>query len=195
MASSRQLWAQAIRTGKVGQPRAKGNSPVLFSGHRPAFRGRILGVDPSLRGTGLAVVDCSPPGPPRLLASTTVRNPARFSQADCLRAIADAIEALLTQYRPTVAAVEESVFVQNQRTALILGLSRGAVLTTLARANVEIAEYAPLRIKQAVTGHGRASKEQVGGLLRQHLGLAEAIPPDESDAAATALCHAFTYRG
>lgn len=188
--NNRQLWAEAIRQGTVG--RSITSASAL--GGRPVFRGRILGVDPSLRGTGLAMLECAPPAGPLLLGSTTVRNPSRYSQTDCLRAIAERIEGLLREFQPDTAAVEEAIYVQNYQTALILGLARGAVLTTLARAGLAIHAYAPLRIKQAVTGHGRASKAQVAGLLKTHLKLVAPLPLDESDAAAAALCHIFTAR-
>jgi crossover junction endodeoxyribonuclease RuvC len=77
----------------------------------------------------------------------------------------------------------------------ILGAARGAGIAAAAVAGVEVYEYAPLRVKQAVVGFGRASKEQVAGMVAQHCKLKTALPTDESDAVATALCHAFTWRG
>ena len=82
-----------------------------------------------------------------------------------------------------------------RRTAQAMGASRGAALSVLARLGVKVGEYAPTRIKLAVAGHGAAKKEQVGRMVRSVLGLATELALDESDAAAAALCHAFTARG
>jgi crossover junction endodeoxyribonuclease RuvC len=73
-----------------------------------------------------------------------------------------------------------------------MGASRGAALSVLPRLGVKVSEYAPMRIKMAVTGHGAAKKEQVGKMIKSVFGLAEELPLDESDAAAAALCHAYT---
>ena len=96
--------------------------------------------------------------------------------------------------RATQASIEETIYVQNFRTAQAMGASRGAALSVLARLGLSVEEYAPKRIKMAVTGHGSATKEQVGRMVRSVLGLNHDLPLDESDAAAAALCHAYTGR-
>src|SRR5208282_5911511 len=91
-------------------------------------------------------------------------------------------------------ALEQTIYVQNFRTAQILGAARGAAIAAAAIRGLPVFEYAPLRVKQAVTGSGRASKEQLARTLMAFLGHAETLATDESDAAGVALCHAFTWQ-
>ncbi|MGA0132841.1 MAG: crossover junction endodeoxyribonuclease RuvC, partial [Opitutales bacterium] len=139
------------------------------------------------------VVDARGPAP-RLLASTTLRLPARLTQAECLGRIAAASEKMAREHQATEVAVEGTIYVQNFRTAQAMGASRGAALGAVARLGLKVTEYAPARIKQAVAGHGRASKDQVGRMVSAALGLTDVLPADESDAAAAALCHAYNAR-
>lgn len=194
--SARSLWTEVIKSGKaLGKA---GPAEVLQAGSMPgahtAFAGRVLGIDPSLRGTGLAVVSFQPRQEPQFLGSTTVKLPAKAGQPECLAAIHQAVTQLVTLHHPSVCAIEQTIYVQNFQTAQIMGLSRGAALAAAAVLDVGIFEYAPLRIKQAVTGVGRASKHQVAAMVQQLLHLATPLPFDESDACAVALCHAFTAR-
>ena len=159
-----------------------------------AFHGVVLGIDPSLRGTGLALVEFLPEGA-KLRYSRTVKLPATAPFASCLAEIFRAVQETMARGPVKHVAIEETIFVQNRKAVHILGAARGAAIAAAAVAGVEVFEYAPLRIKQAVVGFGRASKPQVGGMVAQHLQLKFALPTDESDAAATALCHAFTWRG
>jgi crossover junction endodeoxyribonuclease RuvC len=91
-------------------------------------------------------------------------------------------------------ALEQTIYVQNFQTAQILGAARGAAIAAASVLGKPIFEYPPLRVKQAVVGFGRADKSQVAGITRQLLRLSAALPLDESDAAAVAFCHAFTWR-
>lgn len=153
----------------------------------------ILGIDPSLRGTGLAVIDARGESP-KLLASLTLRLPARLTQAECLGRIAAESERLAREHGASEVSVEGTIYVQNFRTAQAMGASRGAALGAVARLGLKVAEYAPARIKQAVTGNGRASKTQVARMVGATLGLGRELPSDEADAAAAALCHAYNAR-
>jgi crossover junction endodeoxyribonuclease RuvC len=159
------------------------------------FRGWILGVDPSLRGTGFSVVEVAGLKEFRLICSQVLKLSPKFSQAVCLGRIGNSVRDLLTEHPVTHVAVEETIYVQNFRTAQIMGMARGAVLASAAGSGHEVFEYAPLRIKQSVAGFGRASKEQVAGQIAALLRLPQVLGPDESDAAAVALCHALTWRG
>lgn len=189
--SARALWTAALRGGSL--PRAVRPSPVAAARATRGFRGVILGVDPSLRGTGLAVVDLSGPSP-RLLASATLRMPASLTAHACLARIHREVLALGRTHRVGAVALESTIYVQNLRTVAILGASRGAALAAAGELGVTVAEYAPSRVKQAVAGNGQASKTQVIRMVASVLGLREELSHDESDAAAIALCHGWTAR-
>ena len=188
--SSRALWTEHIKEGTSAKRLA-----TPCAEHKTAFTGTILGIDPSLRGMGLALINVKSMGVFELLFSRTLKLNASLSFYDCLGDIAQEIETRVSENPPDHVSVEETIYVQNFRTAQIMGAARGAALAGITRRKIPVFEYAPLRIKQAVVGHGRASKEQVGGMVRSMLKLDSTLPLDESDAVAAALCHAFTYKG
>lgn len=189
------LQLPAATVAQAGKLAVKTADAAAKIGHRKPFHGVVLGLDPSLRGTGIAVVRFSPPEQPRLLFSTTVRNKASLTTAQCLGAIARAVADAVETYRPVCVALEQTVYVQNVRVSLVLGSARGAAMAPAALEGLEIFEYAPLRLKQAVVGNGRASKQQVAGMVRNLLQAGrDLLPSDEADAAAVALCHGFTVR-
>ena len=169
--------------------------PDAPSLHRPAFAGRVLGVDPSLRGTGLALIEFVPGRPAVLLRCLTVKIHARETMAHCLGEIHRAVAAFVAEFDPRHVALEQTIYVQNFQTAQILGAARGAAIAAAALRQKEIFEYAPLRVKQAVTGRGRASKEQMAHSVMAMLGHGRTLAFDEADAAGVALCHALTWRG
>ena len=172
-----------------------GNLPVVSQGLPTAGRkkveGIILGIDPSLRGTGLAVVDVL--GDRRkLLRSTTIRMKPNASMPQCLAEIYKAVSSMIEDFSVQVVALEQTIYVQNFQTAQILGAARGAAIAAAAVLEKPVFEYPPLRVKQAVVGYGRASKHQVAQTVKQMLFLSDALTFDEADAAGVALCHAFT---
>lgn len=162
---------------------------------RPAFSGRVLGIDPSLRGTGLALIEFLPGRPAVLLRTATVRVPARQSMPEALAAIHRAVTAFLDGAEVRHVALEQTIYVQNIRTAQILGAARGAAIAAAALLDRPVFEYPPLRVKQAVVGVGRASKVQMQRTVMGLLGHGKTLATDEADAAGVALCHAFTWRG
>jgi len=162
--SVRQMWKAKLE-GRLG---AK-TWPEPGALARPAYRGRVLGIDPSLRGTGLALLEFAPGRQPLLLR--------------CVSELA-----------PDHVALEQTIYVQNFQTAQILGAARGAAIAAAALRDCEVFEYPPLRVKQAVTGQGRASKEQVARTVMAMLGHGRMLAVDEADAAGVALCHALTWR-
>jgi crossover junction endodeoxyribonuclease RuvC len=162
---------------------------------RPAFHGRVLGIDPSLRGTGLALIEFTPGRQPVLLRCQTVKVPAKLSLAHCLGEIHRAVAAFVAEFDPRHVALEQTIYVQNFQTAQILGAARGAAISAAALRQKEIFEYAPLRVKLAVVGQGRASKEQMARTVMAMLGHGRKMAFDEADAAGVALCHALTWRG
>jgi crossover junction endodeoxyribonuclease RuvC len=151
---------------------------------------RVLAIDPSLRGTGYAVLEggCGA-GKPRALTWGVVKNPPGMLQTGCLLAINQTIRDVVDEYRPTVAAFESVIFVQSYKTAIILGCARGAALLAAAGAGLPVFEYAPKRVKQAVVGRGAADKSQVAFMVRALLGLSETPAPDAADAIAVGLTH------
>lgn len=158
------------------------------------MRGVVLGIDPSLRGTGLSALESMPDGSLRYVESLTVTNPPKLSMAQCLARILDETEKIIARTRPVCVAMEQSVYVQNFRTALILGSSRGAAIAAASRAGLEVFEYPPLRIKQAVIGYGRASKEQIVKSVAALVGGAGELPEDEADASGAAIAHIYTHK-
>lgn len=188
--SSRKLWAQHIARGGASSAPRKSASLSLGT----PFRGRVLGIDPSLRGSGFAVLDYGADGRARILEAATLRLKPRLSMAECLGAIGNQVDDFLNQHSVNHVAVEQTIYVQNFQTAQILGAARGAAIGTAAMRGLPVFEYAPLRVKQAVVGMGRASKEQVARTVQSLTGANFELRFDESDAAAVALCHAFTWR-
>lgn len=186
----RQQWAAKILGGKVSVGLGATHGASL-RWDRKALEGKVLGIDPSLRGTGLAVVEFSG-GRGRWCASRTLKLGPKLSMVECLGRIAGEVRALVAAWQPQVVAVEETIYVQNFRTAQILGAARGAAIGAVAADGLAVFEYSPLRIKQAVTGFGRASKEQVARQVQALLGMEGALSYDEADAAAVAICHALT---
>ena len=162
---------------------------------RTPFLGCVLGIDPSLRGTGLAVLEFSSGRTPLLLHSRTVRAARDATMAECLAAIHRSVSEVLAQHAVRHVALEQTIYVQNFQTAQILGAARGAAMAAAAVHGEEVFEYPPLRVKQAVVGFGRASKEQVARTVMGICAHGRVLAPDEADAAAVALTHAFTWRG
>ena len=187
--SARQLWADKLSGKNVSQ-----TSDAVISLQKKPFRGIVLGIDPSLRGTGLALLQFIPGEKAKLLHSHTLKLKRNLTQADCLgeigRTIINTVESSIVRH----VAIEETIYVQNFQTAQAMGASRGAAIAAAAMRDIPIFEYAPLRIKQAVVGFGRASKEQVAKTVRVFLANQELLNFDEADAAAAALCHAMTWR-
>ena len=151
--------------------------------------GIILGLDPSLRGTGYGFIRVAKPQPV-LLACGTLKCPATWIRSRCLAHIAASLRGLVQTHRPDVCAVEGLFFAQNLQTALIMGEARGAALAVIAEALVPIYEIAPRKVKQAVVGHGGAQKLAVAKMVQRMLGLAETPEPDAADALALALVFA-----
>ena len=186
--SSRDLWTKKIQ----GDPVPQRGREIVPLGR--SYEGFVLGVDPSLRGTGIALLEFASGGSMKLVESKTVSMPSRVSMADCLGAIYEAVDAVLEKSEPGHVSMEQTIFVQNVKVAQILGAARGAAMAAASRRSWPVFEYAPLRIKQSVVGHGRAAKSQVARTLMQLLGHAEVLPPDEADAAGAAMCHAATFK-
>jgi len=150
---------------------------------------RILGVDTSLRSSGVAVIEVSGQKS-RALVHGRIQNRPACPHTACLAEIHRQIDQLITEFKPDEAVIEGAFFAKNAKTAMILGQARGAVLAVCALRGVPVYEYSPRSIKLATVGAGAASKEQVGKMVMRLLGLAEPPQPDAADALAAAICHA-----
>lgn len=188
----RQLWKAKLE-GKLNSSAANISFPASPAMRVP-FTGVILGIDPSLRGTGLVVVEFPPGRSPILLRSRTVRVSPTFPMSHCLGEIFKAVDEFLEGTEVRHVAIEQTIYVQNFQTAQILGAARGAAIAAVAVRSKPVFEYAPLRVKQAVVGAGRASKEQMAKTVMALLGHGRTLEHDEADAAGVALCHAYTWR-
>ncbi len=185
---SRKLWAKHL----AGQGKKSPLSDPKALLRKTPYAGRILGIDPSLRGTGLAILECQGTSQ-KLLHSETLKLPPKIPSIDCLGQIHQSVAHLIDLWKPRHISCEETIYVQNFKTAQIMGAARGAALSAAAIRSTPVFEYAPLRVKQAVVGFGRASKEQMSQTLAQMLGMPSALPYDQADALGLALCHALTW--
>ena len=149
----------------------------------------ILGLDPSLRGTGYGLIELAKPFP-KTLAYGTIICPKGWEHSRCLVHIVQQLRTTLKEHQPTLCVVEGLFYAQNLQTAQIMGEARGAALATIAEAGLEIYELAPRRVKQAIVGYGGAQKLAVAKMVQRLLRLSETPPPDAADALALALAHA-----
>jgi crossover junction endodeoxyribonuclease RuvC len=170
------------RTGAAALPHAP----------RPAPRASaqiILGIDPSLRGTGYGVIRTAKSGPVAL-AHGTIACPKDWARSRCLAKISQALRDVLLEFSPEICVVEGLFFAQNLKTAIIMGEARGAALATVGETGVDIFEIATRKVKQAIVGYGAAQKIAVAKMVQRMLNLAELPAPDAADALALALAHA-----
>ena len=149
---------------------------------------RVLAIDPSLRGTGFAVLE-KVGTKVRALTYGTIKNAPSLLASGCLVAIHERVGEIIRTHQPECAAVEGVIFVQSYRTAITLGAARGAALLAAAGQGLPIYEYAPRRVKQSVVGRGGADKGQVAFMVRALLGLTETPTADAADALAIGLTH------
>ena len=163
---------------------------------RKPFRGSgslvVLGIDPGTAVTGYGVVARTGGGAVSLVECGVIRTSAREPLPVRIREVFEGVGQLLGRFEPHAVAVEDVYQGKNARSALTLGHARGAILLAASLRDVRIAEYTAPEIKQAVTGTGRATKEQVAFMVQQHLRLKTApAPADAADGVAAALCHCF----
>jgi crossover junction endodeoxyribonuclease RuvC len=156
---------------------------------------RIIGIDPGTGILGFGVIETGKNGKATLVDGGVIRTPVKEDDAVRLQTIFDELTDIITQTKPTEMAVEKLFFAQNVTTAMTVAQARGVVLLCGMQAGLKIAEYTPLQIKQALTGYGRAEKQQMQEMVRIILGLKEVPKPDDcADALAAAICHAQSLR-
>ncbi|RJG07161.1 crossover junction endodeoxyribonuclease RuvC [Noviherbaspirillum cavernae] len=151
---------------------------------------KILGIDPGLRTTGFGII--SKQGSKLgYVASGTIKTPdADLPQR--LKTILAGVGEIIRTYSPDCAAIEKVFVNVNPQSTLLLGQARGAAICALVNADLAVAEYTALQIKQAVVGHGKAQKQQVQDMVQRLLLLSGTPSPDAADALGVAICHAHS---
>jgi crossover junction endodeoxyribonuclease RuvC len=152
---------------------------------------KLIGIDTALRCTGYGVIEVQGKDIVALDCGV-IKNSRTDSHSNCLRRISGGVRELVRSFEPDIASIEGGFYMKNAKTAMVLGMARGTVISILAEHDVPIYEYAPRKTKQVVVGSGGASKEQVATYMKQMLHLADdAIPDDATDALSLAVCHAL----
>ncbi|MGM9644128.1 MAG: crossover junction endodeoxyribonuclease RuvC [Eubacteriales bacterium] len=152
----------------------------------------ILGIDPGYAIVGWGVIEYSG-SRFRTLGYGSIQTPAGLPIVDRLEMIYRGMSEIIEKYKPDGMAVEELFFNTNTTTAIAVAEARGIILLSARLCGVEIGEYTPLQVKQAVVGYGRAEKKQVISMVTNLLGLKEPPKPDDTaDALAVAVCHAHS---
>ena len=150
----------------------------------------VLGIDPGTAVTGFGVVSRGSTGDVRLIECGVIRTHAGRPLPSRIRDIYEGVVELIERHAPVAVSVEDIFHGKNARTALTLGHARGAILLAAALKDLTICEYTAVEIKKAVTGTGRATKDQVAFMVQQQLRLKSApAPADAADGVAAALCH------
>jgi crossover junction endodeoxyribonuclease RuvC len=153
---------------------------------------RILGIDPGTGILGFGIVELTR-GKCILVDGGVIRTPVHEDDAVRLQTIYEELTNIISSTKPDIMSVEKLFFARNVTTAMTVAQARGVVLLCGKQANMDIFEYTPMQIKQAVTGYGKAEKKQVQEMVRTILGLSEVPKPDDAaDAIAAALTHAQT---
>jgi len=154
---------------------------------------RILGIDPGLAAVGYALVD-KISNHFDVLEYGIINTSADKKTIERLEIIHKNLEELINEYEPEEMAVEELFFNKNAKTAILVGQARGVILLAGSQAGINVAEYTPLQVKQAVVGYGRADKNQVQQMVKSLLNLSELPKPDDAaDALAVSICHGHVY--
>ncbi len=154
---------------------------------------RVLGIDCGTESTGYGVVELCPDDRLVCISFGAIRVSSREPMPARLSRIATRLQELIAEHRPERVAIEDVFYAVNVKSALKLGQVRGVAMLAAAAAGLEVAEYAPLAIKSAVVGYGKAEKHQVQQMVARLLHLAEIPEPaDAADALAIAICHLHT---
>jgi crossover junction endodeoxyribonuclease RuvC len=153
----------------------------------PTFT-RLLGIDPGLRFTGFGVIDVHH-HTMRYVASGVIKV-AGEALPERLRSLMDGIHEVIATYAPHESVIEKVFVNVNPQSMLLLGQARGAAIGALVLKDLPVHEYTALQLKKAVTGHGKAHKEQVQEMVTRLLNLPRAPQADAADALAAAICHA-----
>jgi crossover junction endodeoxyribonuclease RuvC len=151
---------------------------------------KILGIDPGLRTTGFGVID-KQGNKLSYIASGTIKT-VEGSLPERLKTIFAGVAEIIRTYQPDCAAIEKVFVNVNPQSTLLLGQARGAAICALVSADLAVAEYTALQVKQGVVGHGKAKKEQVQEMVKRLLMLSGTPSTDAADALGVAICHAHS---
>lgn len=149
----------------------------------------LLGIDPGLATTGFGVLHVAGHGKPEIVQFGVISTPAKTPLGDRLMTIRDDLAELIDQYKPSHVGMEEVFFSKNVTTAINVSHARGVITELCTRKGLHIAEFNPMKVKQFMTGNGRADKKQIQQILKMEFGLTfMAKHDDAADAVAIALC-------
>lgn len=155
---------------------------------------RIIGIDPGTGILGFGVIDVSGQAV-QLVDAGVIRTPVKEDDAVRLQTIYEELTDIIVNTKPTIMSVEKLFFARNVTTAMTVAQARGVVLLCGRQAGLDIFEYTPMQIKQAVSGYGKADKKQMQEMVRILLKLEVTPQPDDcADALAAAITHSFTMR-
>ena len=150
----------------------------------------VIGIDPGTATTGFGLVRENEDGSLKLIDYGVILTPAGIAMSERLLTLYERLKEILLLHRPQSGAVEKLFFQRNVTTAISVGQARGVALLALAQMQLEVAEYTPLEIKQAVAGYGGARKGQVQQMVKTLLDMQNIPRPDDAaDALAVAICH------
>ena len=156
---------------------------------------RIIGIDPGTGILGFGIIDVSSRGELSLVDAGVIRTPANQAESDRLFTIYKELSEIIDETKPTIMSVEKLFFAQNVTTAMSVSQARGVVLLLGKQSNMDLFEYTPLQIKQAISSYGRATKAQVQEMVKIILKLKQIPKPDDcADALAAAICHSMNMR-
>ncbi len=150
---------------------------------------RILGIDPGLQKTGWGIVDSSGSSL-RFIASGLIKTNSKFPMSKRLGSLYHGLIAVIDEFKPEEAAIEETFVNQNPASALKLGQARGVLLCVPALKGLSVEEYSANKIKKSVVGSGHAAKQQISMMIKTLLPVCGDISEDEADALAVAITHA-----
>ena len=154
---------------------------------------RIVGVDPGTIETGVGIIETSGKQP-TLIFSHTIHAGRAKSITARLAIIYRELTAIFAEWKPEVVALENVFYQKDFKAAVKVGEARAAAMLAANASGIEVVEYPPARVKQSVSGNGRATKDQIQYMVRQILNFKGPLTADSADAAAVALCHFHCHK-
>jgi len=150
---------------------------------------RILGIDPGIGITGYGLIEANGDNI-EILTCGSIQTDKNKNTQERLLEIYNDMEELCKKLKPDFAAIEQLFFFKNQKTIIPVAEARGVILTVLEKNNIKTSEYTPLVVKQVITGHGRATKEEVHSMVRRYVDVDKFTKLDDTvDAIAIGICH------